>query len=191
MSPETHKKISKLMSLILRHEPEKWGLTLDAEGFVPLPSLLTAMQKRNRGASEAQIRQVVRESDKQRFEIVDAEPQNPTQSTLGAKIRARYGHSIQSAVSYEPIAPPEILYHGTARRSIEAIRAEGLRSMNRQYVHLSSEAEQARLVGRRHDGQPIILTIRAGDAHRAGVRFYNPEPRLYLADEIGPEWIEE
>jgi len=174
------------MSLILRHEPEKWGLSLDAEGFVPLPQLLTAMQRRMHSVNEAQLRQVVRESDKQRFEIVEAD-----QSTLDAKIRARYGHSIQSAVSYEPIEPPEILYHGTARRFLEAIRSEGLRPMNRQYVHLSSEIEQAITVGRRHDGQPIVLTIRAGEAHQAGVRFYNPEARLYLADEVAPQWIED
>ncbi|MDF2439138.1 MAG: putative 2-phosphotransferase, partial [Abditibacteriota bacterium] len=97
------------MSLILRHEPERFGLTLDNNGFVPLEKLLAAVQSQKRWQSicEAQIRQVVRESDKQRYEIVD--------EASGAKIRARYGHSVEGAVSYEPVTPPDTLFHGTSR----------------------------------------------------------------------------
>jgi putative RNA 2'-phosphotransferase len=184
MSPAEHKQLSKLMSLILRHEPQKWGLTLDANGFVALDELLHAIHrsKSHAAVTEAQIRQVVRESDKQRYEIDEGDPL--------PRIRARYGHSIQDLVSYAPSEPPEILFHGTSRRVLQAIRAEGLKSMKRQYVHLSSEYEQARLVGARHDAQPIILTIRAQAAWQSGVKFYNPEPRLYLADEVPPEWID-
>jgi len=35
-----------------------------------------------------------------------------------------------------------------------------------------------------------MLTIRAGDAHRAGMIFYNPETEHYLVKEIPPEFIE-
>lgn len=145
MAPSEHKQLSKLMSLILRHEPQQFGLMLDANGFVPLEKMLLAVQSKQRwqSASEAQIRQVVRESDKQRYEIVD--------EADGAKIRALYGHSVEGAVFYEPIVPPEILFHGTSRRAIEAIQREGLKSMKRQYVHLAIEPAQAQSVGSRHD----------------------------------------
>jgi putative RNA 2'-phosphotransferase len=184
MSPAEHKKLSKLMSLILRHEPQKWGLTLDANGFVALDEFLHAIHRSARHArvDEAQIREVVRESDKQRYEIDDGDPL--------PRIRARYGHSIQDVVSYPPIEPPEVLFHGTSRRALEAIRATGLQSMKRQYVHLSNEREQAQIVGVRHDAQPIILSIRAHEAWQHGVRFYNPEPRIFLADEVPPQWID-
>ena len=180
MTPQQQKELSKHLSLVLRHRPEKHQLTLDPEGFVPLEDLIAGMRTLGKWSrvTEAQIREVVHDSDKQRYEIV------------GDKIRARYGHSVAEAVSYDAIAPPEILYHGTSRRVLDAIRAEGLRPMNRQYVHLSSEIEQARIVGARHDARPAILTVRAGEAHAAGVSFYNPEPRLYLANEVPSEFID-
>jgi putative RNA 2'-phosphotransferase len=34
------KQISKLLSLVLRHEPEYIGLTLDTEGWAHVPELL-------------------------------------------------------------------------------------------------------------------------------------------------------
>lgn len=181
MTPERHKRLSKLLSLMLRHEPEKFHITLDASGFTSFPSVATALEKKL-GASAAEVRQVVRESDKQRFEIVEED---------GAqKIRARYGHSVEGEVEYEPIEPPEILYHGTSRGAIESIQNEGLKSMARQNVHLSIDRETAFIVGRRHDSAPVILTIRALEAHRAGEKFYSPQERVFLADAVAPKWID-
>ena len=180
MTPERHKKISKPMSLMLRHEPEKFGLTLDAQGFATFEDLARAIAKKT-GASAPEIRQVVRESEKQRFEIVEQDGVE--------KIRARYGHSVEGDVSYEPVEPPVVLFHGTSRGAIEAIRREGLKAMARQKVHLSIDRETALMVGRRHDSQPVLLTIRAGEAHQAGAKFYSPEPRVFLADEVEAKWI--
>ena len=177
MTPQRHKSVSKKMSLILRHEPAKFGLALDAQGFVPLSDLVRAL----RGPSEAEVRQVVRESDKQRYEIVE-EGSAPL-------IRSRYGHSAQS-IEYEPSTPPEVLFHGTSRRALEAIRSEGLKSMARAWVHLSVDEETAIIVGRRHDPQPVILRVRALEAHQAGVVFHSPEPRVFLVEELEARWIE-
>lgn len=184
MTTSGHKQLSKLMSLILRHEPGKFGLTLDENGFVPFDALLTAVQSKSRwqSTSAAQIRQVVRESDKQRFEIVE--------DASGAKIRARYGHSVEGAVAYEPITPPDILFHGTSRRALETIKRDGLKPMKRQYVHLSIEPQRAQIVGARHDSQPVMLVIRAGEAARNGVQFYQGEARLFLADHIPSQFID-
>ncbi|WP_259391463.1 RNA 2'-phosphotransferase [Paenibacillus sp. 1011MAR3C5] len=49
------------------------------------------------------IELVVRQSDKQRFEIING------------RIRARYGHS-HDRVNYSPAEPPAILYHGTNKQ---------------------------------------------------------------------------
>ena len=37
--------LSKLLSFMLRHEPAKFGLVLDAEGFTPLDEVLSAVQQ--------------------------------------------------------------------------------------------------------------------------------------------------
>ena len=179
-SEQHHRRLSKFLSLILRHEPERFGLRLDADGSVPLAELL-AVVRRERGwerVTEEQIRAVVSSSDKQRFEIT------------GSNIRARYGHSVPQPITYPEVEPPEILYHGTSPQSLPAIRADGLNSMQRQYVHLSTSPAQARDVGRRHSREPIVLIVRARDAWQAGVRFFQPEERLYLSPAIPAEFIE-
>ena len=50
--------------------------------------------------------------------------------------------------------------------------------MNRQYVHLSADQATAQKVGARHAPTPVILEIRAAEAHQAGVRFI-PATRTY------------
>lgn len=181
MSPEQRKRLSKPLSLILRHEPEKFGLALDDEGWVSLAELLGAVRRQRdwQEAAEADIREVVETSDKQRFEIA------------GERIRARYGHSVPQAVTYPEVEPPEVLYHGTSPEALPAIRAEGLRSMQRQYVHLSLDTEQAKTVGRRHSSRPVVLLVRAREAWQSGVKFYCPEARLYLSPDIPPAFIRE
>jgi putative RNA 2'-phosphotransferase len=179
VSPHDRCRLSKFLSLVLRHEPERFGLRLDDHGSVPMADLLSALHRRREwhGTTEAQIREVVTTSDQQRFEIV------------GDRIRARYGHSVEQRVTYPEVEPPDLLYHGTSPHSLPSIRTEGLRSMKRQYVHLSTDPEQARAVGRRHSREPVILAVRARDAWRAGVRFYQPEERLYLAEAIPAAFI--
>jgi putative RNA 2'-phosphotransferase len=180
LNEQQEKRLSKLLSLMLRHEPEQFNLMLDDKGFALLHEVLRAVRTRKPWgeATLADIRYVARHSDKQRYEIEDD------------KIRARYGHSVEGKIAHESIEPPEILYHGTNPNALEAIRREGLSSMKRQYVHLSIDVEQAQRVGMRHHPRPVILRVRAHEAWRNGVAFYNPEARLFLADAVPPEFIE-
>jgi putative RNA 2'-phosphotransferase len=181
MTSSERRQLSKFLSLMLRHQAVKFGLRLDEEGFTPLADLVAAA-RRERGwqhVTEEAVREVVATSDKQRFEL------------RGEQIRARYGHSVPGQVSYPEAEPPELLYHGTSPAALPSIRARGLQSMRRQYVHLSTAVEQARTVGRRHAADPVILTVRARAAWEAGITFHQPEARLWLASSIPPEYIEE
>jgi putative RNA 2'-phosphotransferase len=62
--------------------------------------------------------------------------------------------------------------------------------MGRQYVHLSVDTATATQVGRRKANEPVILRIRAGDAHGMGVRFYRGNDLVWLADAVAPAFIE-
>jgi putative RNA 2'-phosphotransferase len=62
--------------------------------------------------------------------------------------------------------------------------------MKRQYVHLSTEIEQAIAVGKRHAREPVVLVVRAKEAWRMGVKFYQPEARIYLSTAIPPEFVQ-
>ena len=105
------------------------------------------------------------------------------------KIKAYYGHSIPMRIAKEEKVPPEILYHGTARRFLNSIREKGLLPKGRQYVHLSQDVETAYSVGMRHDMKPCILKIDAKQAWKEGIVFYYGNEKVWLADEIPSKYI--
>jgi len=107
----------------------------------------------------------------------------------GGRIRAIYGHSTNGRIEKPAKQPPEMLYHGTDTLAACQILMEGLKPMARQYVHLSADEETARAVGMRKDPHPSILVIRAGEAWRSGVAFYEGNESTWLADHIPPAFI--
>ena len=175
-------KLSKFLSLILRHQPERFALALDEEGWASLAEVLEILKglPNFRWATRADVMGIVAEGtgdEKRRFEVVDG------------RIRACYGHSMAQPITYEPCTPPAVLYHGTSPEALDAIRREGLRPMARQYVHLAPDAETAVAVGARHDANPVVLTVRAGDAHAAGVVFYQAGEVVFLTKHVPPEFL--
>lgn len=178
MTPRDRVTTSKFLSLVLRHEPQRVGIRLDAAGWVDVDELLEALARHGKPLSFDELREVVDTSDKQRFAISDDE----------MRIRANQGHSVAVELDHPAAEPPEFLYHGTSAPSVESIRREGLDKMNRHHVHLSADAEATLRVGARR-GRPVLLTIRAGDMHRAGHRFFVTPNRVWLTDRVPPQFI--
>ena len=154
------KTISKFLSLVLRYDPAAANVTLGPAGWVNIASLIEGAAQAGVNIAPSDLDRIVRESDKQRFTI------NPD----GKSIRAAQGHSVEVDLGLEPVTPPEVLYHGTAERSLNAILDEGLKPQSRQHVHLSPDVETAKKLGMRH-GKPVVLTVDAGTAHRDGQSF--------------------
>lgn len=170
--------VSKLLSLVLRHRPERLGLALDAEGYVDVQVLLEALARHSQPITRTDLERIVDENDKQRFAF-DAE---------GKRIRASQGHSVAVELDYEPVTPPPTLYHGTVARFADAIRREGLQPRARQFVHLSRDVETATTVGRRR-GNPIVLLISAGEMATAGFEFYLSANGVLLTRHVPPRFI--
>lgn len=173
MTPKEIVKTSKFLSLILRHEPGRVGLELDEAGWVSIEQLLSALSRNGTSLSVEQLQHIVATSDKKRFAF----------SQDGLRIRASQGHSVEVDLRYEPQTPPELLFHGTASRFIDSIREQGLRRMERHHVHLSAETSVTVQVGARH-GRPVLLTVRAGEMHRAGHVFYRSANGVWLVDQV-------
>lgn len=185
MEPEYARrvKLSKFLALILRHQPERFGLHLDHEGWASLSEVMEVLRglPNFRWVTRADVLEIVEHGsgdEKRRFEVA------------GDRIRARYGHTVSLAPRYPPCTPPPVLYHGTSPRALKHIRAEGLRPMRRQYVHLSADPATAARVGARHAPQPVVLTVRAAEAAAAGIPFYRADEDLYLSGPIPPEFLE-
>lgn len=105
------------------------------------------------------------------------------------KIRARQGHSVNVDVELKEMTPPDVLYHGTAETSVDAIMKEGILKMNRIHVHLSQTVETAINVGKRH-GNPAVLRINARQMHEDGIKFYLSNNGVWLTDFVDPMYFE-
>jgi len=172
-------RTSKFLSLILRHEPERVGLKLGDAGWVGVDELLRAVNQHGTPLTLEQLKHIVATSDKKRFAFSDD----------GQRIRASQGHSVEVDLQYVPQTPPELLYHGTATRFLDSIRKDGLHRMERHDVHLSAETKVTLQVGGRH-GKAVLLTIRAGEMHRAGHVFCVSANGVWLVKQVPPEFIE-
>jgi putative RNA 2'-phosphotransferase len=172
-------RLSKFLSLVLRHQPEVIGVALDAAGWVPVDELLAACRAHGTPIDRALLLELVATSPKQRFAL----------SEDGARIRASQGHSVEVELGYQPAEPPETLFHGTVAASLDAIREGGLRRMERHHVHLSPDADTARAVGARR-GAPVVLRVAAGAMHRAGHLFYRSANGVWLTEHVPPDFIE-
>jgi len=167
---------SKLLSLVLRHRPQDYGLALDPSGWVSIDALLAALP----GAMTAEeLQEVVRTSDKQRFAI----------SPDGTRIRAQQGHSVPVELGYDPAPPPEILFHGTVAKFLASIRKEGLARGKRHHVHLSETPETARDVGGRR-GAPVIIRVRAAAMAASGYLFLRTPNGVWLTEHVPPGFLE-
>lgn len=172
-------KLSKEVSYALRHAPWEYELELDEQGWVDIEQLLHSLRQDKKWAAvqAGDLDQMLAASDKQRHEIAER------------RIRALYGHSVPRKIIKKDETPPDLLYHGTARRWVETILKDGLKPMNRQYVHFSVDTDTASLVGKRKDSSPVILQIDAKQAASAGVKFYHGNDNIWLADELPPEFL--
>ncbi len=170
-------RISKYMSLILRHKPEVIGIKLDAHGWADVDALLAGISRRYPIDRDI-LEEIVRTDGKQRYSFNEDR----------TKIRANQGHSIQVDVELPVTEPPETLYHGTAERFAASIEAQGLLPRSRLYVHLSPDAETAEKVGRRH-GKPVIYLVNAGQMRRDGYLFYLSVNGVWLTKEVPARYL--
>lgn len=173
-----HKKISKFLSLVLRHKPQTIGIELDDQGWTDVQTLLDKMNEADRKVDFETLVAVVTNNDKKRFAFNDDR----------TKIRASQGHSVKIELGYEPQVPPTILYHGTATRFTHSIFKSGLEKRGRQHVHLSADVPTAKNVGTRH-GVPVILEVLASEMHTEGHKFFISENGVWLTEAVPAKFL--
>ena len=172
-------KISKYLSKHLRHQPERLGIKLAPGGWVPVDELLAACARNQFPISREELNEVVANNDKKRFSF----------DSTGTSIRANQGHSVEVDLQLEPVVPPDVLYHGTAQGSVEAILQTGLSKISRHHVHLSRDIATAKAVGARH-GKPVVFAVDAAAMYQAGYTFYCSDNGVWLVEYVPPEYLQ-
>lgn len=177
---QNYTKVSKFLSLVLRHHPELAGIQLDPDGgWAEVEPLLRGLAAAGRPLTREELSELVAADEKGRYVF----------SEDGRRIRACQGHSVAVEMHYEPVTPPPVLYHGTTARSLGLILNQGLRPMSRQYVHLSGDLDTARLVGGRRRGETAILELDAAAMAADGLLFYRADNGVWLTKAVPPQYL--
>lgn len=171
---------SKYISYVLRHGAKEVGIAIDSQGWVLVADLMAVAARDNKSFTREELDFIVENNNKKRFAF----------SEDGLSIRASQGHSNESIeIAFQPVEPPESLFHGTTVDFVDAIMQDGLKKMNRHHVHLSQSLETAVSVGSRH-GKVAMLKINSAQMQRDGFVFYCSANNVWLIDHVPSGYIE-
>jgi putative RNA 2'-phosphotransferase len=176
--PEPQRLI-RVLAFALRHQPLRFGVALDDEGFAGLDDLVVGIRFSHYDwatLDRQQIEDAVRRTDSERFEIRDG------------LVRARYGHSVMLGSPGERRAPPPVLLHGTSANAVDAVMTNGLRPMGRAFVHLTSNPDYAAQVAASKGGG-VMIRVAARAAAEAGDVFYRAGRHVWLAKAVAPTFL--
>ncbi len=113
MNKQQIKKVSKFMSLVLRHQPKEIGLSLDENGWGEVKDLLQGMANKGFKVTKSDLEIIVKDNDKQHFTLSENQV-----------------YSVFADLELEPVKPPETLYHETVARFLGSIYIQGLSKNN-------------------------------------------------------------
>lgn len=180
ISEKENTKISKFLSLVLRHQPEIIGIELDENGWTNIETLIEKSIKNGLHFDREILNHIVETNAKKRFAFNDNND----------KIRANQGHSIGVELGYVPQKPPTVLYHGTGQKSVNSIKLTGLEKRQRQQVHLSKDIETAIAVGQRH-GKPYVFEILAEQMYIDKHEFFLSDNGVWLTDNVPTKYLKD
>lgn len=176
-----YNELSKVISHALRHEPDRYNVELSKGGWVVLVDLVKGIRNNITDfahITENDIIDLVAKADKRRHEIFDG------------RIRALHGHSLTIGNELKSIKPPIILYHSTSIGKVEKIKKEGLKPMERQFVHLATTQQAANEVALKKYQGVVLLQINALEAFENNISFYsNNENAIWLCEYVPADYL--
>ena len=165
----------RFLTFVLRHKPEDIGLTIEKNGgWGNVDYICNKIH-----FSFEELKLIVENDNKNRFSF------NETKT----KIRANQGHSFDVDLGLKIVIPSYDLFHGTSSKNIDIILSEGLKPMNRLHVHLSNNIDTASQVGKRHQGELVLLKLNTKKMVKDKVTFFISENNVHLVDFVHPKYI--
>lgn len=172
--PKTLAKILTTMACTLPHE---YGLFWDDDGTMPWKEFYWALQE------DPRLR-FVRESTLKELTLL-----GHTLPFVLDGSRLRRIADASAAGPYPSVEPPDRLFTGIRPRHLAVVRAEGLRALHRSYVPLWANKDVAERMARRRTAQPLVLEIRAREAHEAGGVFYQAGGDFFLTKAVDASYV--
>jgi putative RNA 2'-phosphotransferase len=180
MSDRELDSLGRIMAGVLRHFPEKLGVTMDGHGWVDISEFVEAV-----GGSRSGF-QWLRDHHIEAIALTD--PKGRYQVD-GGMIRATYGHTIDIRLDDLPLAEIDEFYYPVTEEEIDIILEGGLNPIDRKHVHLSGSMEKAIEAGKVRTEIPLILHIDGKNAREDGVKIYHAGKDVYITDRIDAKYI--
>jgi putative RNA 2'-phosphotransferase len=174
------RRLSRKIIRMLRHAPWEFDLEVDVQGWVAIDDLLASLHllPRMTAVDAKTLHKIVEEYAGGRLEA------------RAGRLRALYGHSLPGQLWKVPQTPPDYLFHGAPRETVESIVANGLLSGQRQYVHLSTTETQALRVAQRKAREVVIFRMHTPPLIDSGVLFFRGNDRVWLTNYLPGEILE-
>jgi putative RNA 2'-phosphotransferase len=176
--PRQLEDLAKVLTYVLCHRPDEFGLALDPEGFVPVKHLLQALAA-ERGFSHAR---------RYHLEQLAGLLTPPLFELAGDKIRGLVPGPADLRRPGE--SPPTLLYIAISPKAHERVFEAGLKAPLGQELLLATTRELALKLGRRRSPDPVLVTVQAEKAARAGVGLVAYGDDLYLAQETPRHFLQ-
>ena len=190
LNPKAIVNLSKKLSYLLRHGAIKEGIAIDTSGFLLIDDILAHIDFKTHNLEQIKI--VVDQNDKKRFELVQIDPEDETK---GYKIRAVQGHSItviEDENIFDAILDPNeypCVVHGTDLKAwTNFIRFSGLRKMGRTHIHFAKgfPGDHGVISGMRQACQ-IVIEIDMVLALKDGFKFFKSKNDVILCAGKGDD----
>ncbi len=172
--------LGRILTGTLRHFPDRYGVAMDAHGWVDLNDLARAIATRQRGypwLRPHHLAAIAETDGKGRYELRDD------------RIRATYGHTLEVDLDLPTDRIPETLYYPVTAEEAELVLETGLKPSDRKKVHLSKTPEDARAAGSVRRPNPVILEIDAKRAQAAGHVILRAGRTVFLIDAVPAEFL--
>ncbi|CAK9041702.1 unnamed protein product [Durusdinium trenchii] len=184
------RKMSKTLSLLLRHSALDFDIEVRPDGYCLLQEVLACPLLSSLNTTQADVERIVAGNDKKRFELKEDKED-------GHMIRAVQGHSMKVVDDDQLLQNvdlknlPDCCVHGTYRKYFESIKAKGLLAGGRKgqsfrnHVHFSSfnPGDKRVISGMRYDCE-IAIWIDLKRAIEDGVPFFLSTNRVILSPGI-------
>lgn len=180
MNDQELEQIGRTMAGALRHFPEKFELTMDSQGFVPMRDFVNALKKQRERWHWVRPHHVIA--------IIETDPKGRYQVSNDL-IRATYGHSIPLELNLPTDHIPETLYYPTSKEETDIVLETGLKPSDRKMVHLSKTYQDAMNAGKVRVEDPVILEVDAKRAVDEGVVIQRAGKTVFLVQDISSQYL--
>ena len=172
--------LGRILTGVLRHFPERYGLQMDPHGWIELNQIARAISQRHPAYHWLRAHHLVAiaETDaKGRYEV------------RGDRVRATYGHTLEIDLDLPTDEIPEHLYYPVTKDEATIVLEVGLKPSDRKKVHLSKTALDAAAAGRVRTPEPILLEVDTLRAKELGIVIMRAGKTVYLVDQVPAELI--